>query len=162
MRLAFHGGMCCGIKTIYELGFPNDTSPPLTKKDKDNSDVGYSAVKPTHSFFTDAAPKETNLERLDRFIAFCKERRPAHIIEVTLADDPNNNYNAKSEYIGYTYQTKMWGKILTDHGFKKVTEGKNSNSGNVVSVWHLTYDLTATGKKEEAVAYEPDGVEEVS
>jgi len=109
-----------------------------------------------------AAPKETNLERLDRFIAFCKERRPAHIIEVTLADDPNNNYNAKSEYIGYTYQTKMWGKILTDRGFKKVTEGKNSNSGNVVSVWHLTYDLTATGKKEEAVAYEPDGVEEVS
>jgi len=161
MRLAFHGGMCCGIKTIYELGFPNDTSPPLTKKDKDNSDVGYSAVKPTHSFFTDAAPKETNLERLDRFIAFCKTNRPAHIIEVALADHPANNYKAGSVSC-YPYQTKLWGQILTDRGFKKVTESKNSNSDNVVSIWHLTYDLTATGKKDEAVAYEPDGVEEVS
>lgn len=130
MELVFHGGKCCGIKTIY--GFherPSDLAPEKDKKTFLNNDQHGHNVSTDKTFFTDAAPEETYSNRLDRYIEFCRKYRPQGIIEVTLAD----GFHIK--------QTSVWGKQLTRHGFKVVSQAKNSNTGNTVSVWHLVYDV---------------------
>lgn len=126
MHLAFHGGLCCGIKTIYGFGFvPQMSLPALSEKALDDSDVFGSTVKSNQRFFHEAAPAETCLQRLDRYIAYVKLRRPRHIIEVTLATtEPNSG----GQFV--------WFPLLRRRGFKRVTMNKNSNSGNYVHIFH--------------------------
>lgn len=130
LQLSNHGGMCCGIKSIWNFGngpdsltypeFAREAAPAVNNNDR------YFDVSPQNvSFFTDAAPAETRVERLDRFIEFVKKRRPSHIIEAVLA-------NTASEF-----WQKAWVPVLEERGFKEVTSALNSNSDNVVTVYHL-------------------------
>lgn len=129
MRLAFHGGRCCGIKTIYEMGGePEGVLSAIDAVPKNNADVLYNNTDTMTRFFHEKAPKETYLERLDRYIAYCKTYRPSHIIEITLAQ-------------GAYCNQKKWDPLLEERGFVKTIEGRNSNSGNTVRVFHLAYDL---------------------
>lgn len=120
-KLVFHGGLCCGIKTIH--GFypsPNSLAAELQAVPRDDSDQLGHNVNSNQRFFTDAAPEEKMSERIDRYIAFVKEHRPQHIIEVVIAH----------------FQLGMWKEFLRSRQFRKVTEAKNSNSGNTIYIYH--------------------------
>lgn len=127
MHLGYHGGKCCGIKVIYGFGAnPDDEvmedaldAIPITHADS----MGHT-VRSSDRFFHESAPRETALQRLDRYISYIKERRPEHIIEVVLAK-------------GHFIDQSKWFPVLEEKGFKKVNSCKNSNSGNTVHVFHL-------------------------
>jgi hypothetical protein len=130
LRLVFHGGKCCGIKTIHGLEYnPTDNVPAVEKKKFMENDEYGQEVKSDLDFFTDAAPKETYLQRVDRMIAFCERHRPQGIIEIVLAD-------TTYEPGGYYDQTRNWAPLLRRRKFRCVNKCKNSNSGNTVHVFH--------------------------
>ena len=126
MLLVFHGGKCCGIKTIYGLGTdPNAKTNSLDAHKARNHDSNGDEVKSDLTFFHEGAPYETCVERLKRYIDFMERRRPQNILEIALAE---------SSF--WTDQSK-WFPVLLEHGFKEVTVHKNSNSGNTIHVFHL-------------------------
>lgn len=132
MKIAFHGGKCCGIKTIHGMGTdPNATQSALRKprrtEKQDNADQYGPDIRSSTNFYRYSAPKETSLQRLDRYIAFLKEVRPQGIIEIVLA---------KTSY-DFSSQLTHWNAPLLERGFKEVNRCKNSNSGNTVVVYHL-------------------------
>jgi hypothetical protein len=137
LRLLFHGGMCCGVKTLY--GFPMTKTPETytqsakEKKKKVDNDADGSKVSSDMDFFTEEAPAENVIARLDRLIDFCKKRRPSGIIEATLID--GLAWTSMSEY----NQVKTYEPYLLERGFKLSCKNKNSNSGNTVHVYHLCY-----------------------
>ena len=144
MILAFHGGRCCGIKTIYNFGTdPYEKVSAFKATDNRNDDARYTTTSVTDNFFTDDAPVETRLERLDRYIAFVEKRRPQHLIEICLAEGVCIN------------QTKKWDPLLKERGFSLVARFKNSNSGNWVCVYHLIIDTRA---KKKSIEVQPDAV----
>ena len=57
-------------------------------------------------------------------------------------------------------QVRVWGPILEERGFKKVTEFVNSNSGAKVSVWHLVYEFRNIQQQENKITV-ADAVEAV-
>lgn len=131
MKLVFHGGQCCGIKTIHDLGyFPDSTLAPLSKVPVDDSDQYGKEVSSLQRFFHREAPAESGVERLKRYIEYCHERRPQGLIEITTADDALAGISQH-----------LWNPILTELGFKVVSEFKNSNSDRTVKVWHYIYDF---------------------
>lgn len=151
MNLYFHGGRCCGIKTI--AGFMPQRSSKYGEKDefkylsltakgeKNNSDAHGHDVETKKPFFTDAAPEETTEPRLDRLIKFCKERRPKGAIEVALAEGGS-----------YYEQNTDFGPLLLERGFiQTVPPFLNSNSGNVIYIYHLVYNEEAVVKPSDPV-----------
>lgn len=136
LTLLFHGGNCCGIKTIKNFcGTGSSIEDALAPAPHNDEDKKGHLVNSNKRFFADSAPEETTLERLDRYIEYCKKHRPSGMIEVTL------NFYQRG-YCG-------WGKHLEDRGFKKVASGLNSNSGNVCYVYYLVYKKEA--KKQDSL-----------
>jgi len=134
LQLVFHGGQCCGIKTVYHFSWkPDQPVPPLKKIPQNNADQCGQWVSSTTRFFHDEAPQETCLERLDRYIEYMKRRRPANILEAVLTDD----------------QMENWREVMEERGFKVVTSGRNSNSGNVCNILHLVIDEWEDGDEDE-------------
>ncbi len=128
MILTFHGGLCCGIKTIH--GFSNTTDwncDALDEIGADNRDQAASQSHQNERFFHEAAPQETALERLDRYLEYCDRRRPQGVIEVVLA---------ASDWA----QLPAWEPVLLERGFKMVTSAKNSNSNNTIYIYHRVND----------------------
>jgi hypothetical protein len=78
----------------------------------------------TDDFFRGSAPKETRLNRLDRFIAYLDTWRPKCVIEICLA-----------EY-SWACQVKAWGELLKERGFEEVRRFKNGNSETYVRIYH--------------------------
>lgn len=120
MRLILHGGKCCGFKHIYDLGmYPSEDAPRKrkTKKLKNEGDCYMSSPK---SFFWEAAPAETKGQRLDRLLEFLDEYRPNGICEIILS----------------AYQLVGWRDFIKARGFVEVNKCKNSNSGNMIYVYH--------------------------
>lgn len=135
MKMVFHGGKCCGVKTIHGLGVsPSSSCDELPKVTQPDTDRFGGDVSSDKRFFADAAPEESCLKRLDRYIEYARTYRPQGILEITTAQ--GRCYN----------QTKVWSKHLLDRGFKAVTEAPNSNSGNTVTIWHKVYDVPAEKK----------------
>lgn len=131
LTLAFHGGKCCGIKTIHS--FPYDleyTEPQLPKVSMDSADQIGADVRSDQRFYHLSAPQETALERLKRYISYVKGYRPRHVIEVVLADSLLNYYNLQ----------RIWEPTLLDLGFNLVTSAVNSNSENTIYIYHLVVD----------------------
>ena len=128
MHLAFHGGLCCGIKTIYGFyGHPDEkNAEELSAIPANNADSYGNQVASHERFFHEAAPRETGRERLDRYLDYLKRRRPSGIVEVVLATDN-----------GYPDQVGCWEPLLLERGFKEVTRAYNSNSENTCIVYHL-------------------------
>lgn len=137
MKLVFHGGECCGIKTIYDFGFgknsPNDLEEAVEERPEVSHDQHADTVNSDLEFFTDAAPEETRKKRLDRLIAFCERERPRGIIEINLSD--GKAYSHWQNYEGYN-QVRTWKNLLHKRKFKIVNKCKNSNTGNTVYVFH--------------------------
>lgn len=129
MDLVFHGGKCCGIKTIFGFQMPPGYAiEALKKKGIDNSDTFGNHVGSNKRFFHEAAPEETYLQRLDRYLEYCDRRRPQGIIEVVLAQ--------KTATHGWMDQPAMWEKHLLERGFQIVNSCLNSNSHNRIFVYH--------------------------
>jgi len=142
MKIAFHGGKCCGIKTIHGMGDnPSGSLPPLRKPrarshQARNADQYGKDVSSKTNFFDQPAPAETYLERLDRYLAFLDAERPAGIVEITLADERMPDYCEDCGCNCWSEQTRLWRQPLEERGFKEVNNCLNSNSGNRVYVFH--------------------------
>lgn len=133
MQLVFHGGLCCGIKTIYRMGYgpdaPEHENPALEKVPINNIDQCGGDVSSDERFFHMDAPEESGKDRLDRYIEYMKKYRPKNVLEVVLAES------------AYRHSCQMvWKPILEERGFKCVTSHKNSNSGNTIHIFHLLID----------------------
>lgn len=139
MDLVYHGGKCCGIKTIHGLGYkPEEMAYKLEALPKKTcNDVDGEDVSSDLRFYHLAAPEETKLERLKRYIQYCKERRPQGMIEIALAS-----------YSWGGYQD-VWFPTLESLGFRKLIENKNSNTSNIISVWYLAYDEGADDEDDD-------------
>lgn len=125
MYLVFHGGKCCGVKTIYGMGSdPNDKVCSIVAHAKRNHDKNGDQVRSDLTFFHEGAPLEKAVERLDRYIEFMKRVRPQNILEICLA-------------VGSWTNQSAWFPALVERGFKEVTVHKNSNTGNMIHVFHL-------------------------
>lgn len=121
MQAYIHGGKCCGIKHIQGLGWDPGEWVGRKKKSRPLKSEATSYMNSTRPFFYEAAPAETYERRLDRIIAFIKEKRPRGVIEVVLSD----------------HQLVAWRSKIEDRGFKLVTKAKNSNSGGSIHIYHL-------------------------
>lgn len=130
MYIANHGGMCCGIKHIFQMGTsPNAVDSRIeqsTAKRPNTRDVSYIPAESSDNFYHLDAPSETKLERLKRYINFLSERRPSHIVEVVISESKWEHQNQIA-----------WMPVLEELGFKKVSRAFNSNSGNTVHIYHL-------------------------
>lgn len=139
MQLGFHIGQCCGIKTVYHMGTSPDTLlGALEEIPVSNADANGNTVSSNDRFFHEAAPRESGEDRLARYIAYMKKRRPGNILEIALAT---------SEHYSWVNQSD-WFPVLKEFGFKKVNKQQNSNSGNVVHVFHLNIDESWPGKED--------------
>lgn len=119
LELLCHGGRCCGIKHIQGFHlYPTMTVPAYTNDSYPLNAGGQSEAGA--EFFRGTAPAETMLQRLDRYLDFCKTKQIQGLIEVTLVAN----------------QRKMWGKLLKERGFKELKPFKNSNTGNQIWVYH--------------------------
>lgn len=138
MRLSHHGGMCCGIKHIFEMGQSPDEMAIALSKDHafQDADIQYDWTTQKQSAYPEPCPKETKLERLDRYLNYLREYRPGGIVEVTLVT---------SGELGEHSQQKLWIPVLEERGFVEVTPDGgvyNSNSWNRVRVFHLYMEVT--------------------
>lgn len=139
MKIKLHGGDCCGVKHIHGLNHWPELSMAARKGTKMTSfgqkhpmyghtmsgghnDMMTQNPKKNCDFFCEAAPKESYEDRFKRFVDYIKSNRPHGIIEVVLN----------------TTQPK-WVPVLEKHGFKAVSSGTNSNSGCVITIYHLVY-----------------------
>lgn len=128
MRIANHGGKCCGIKTIHYMGVSPGSTEWTWRKDEENPcfrDYSGGDVSSEYNFFHLAAPSETAGERFDRYLKYLRVRRPKGIVEVVLTKH---------------LQVGGWEPFLLERGFKRVQEFENSNSGAILRVYHLVMD----------------------
>jgi len=137
MKLFFHGGKCCGIKHIEGFNATPDSLVCAEEEGhfRDNDSMGWD-VTTEYPFFTAGAPEETGRERLDRYLNYLLEHRPGGIVEVVLVH----------------YQKEMWHDLLTEKGFKIVSQTLNSNSSNVIYVYHLIMEW---GEPDDDDDYDP-------
>lgn len=120
MRLILHGGMCCGMKQIYGMGFSVHEMVPAKRRTKVLANEGNQYMSSKKDFHYPSAPKETAGARLDRYLAFLDAYRPKGICEIILAD----------------WQLVGWRDFIKERGFVEVNKCKNSNSGNMIHVFH--------------------------
>lgn len=129
MHLGFHGGKCCAIKHIFNMGSgPHDVQPELVESPYLLNDLNGEDVSSSMRYYYHAAPMESSKERLNRYVSFLRQENSGSIVEIVLADSE------------YEKQTKAWHEILNDLGFKIVSEVMNSNSDNMCYVYHLVID----------------------
>jgi hypothetical protein len=144
MQIHFHGGHCCGVKTISGFydhpggtawekyrtddGLSEDFDEDFDEDEEGEEEEPYcvdidgSPVRSEWDFFHDPAPKETYRERLIRMVEYLKVNRPGGLVEVVLTSD----------------QMYSWGDILKEIGFVQyVPEFRNSNSGATLYTLHL-------------------------
>ena len=116
MYLVLHGGHCCGIKTIFGFATnPNGLADAYTAQQ-------LKSLVPS-SVYTGIRPAETYGERFEAYIEYQMKAQNKGIIEVVLID----------------CQIKNWQPLLDKYDFKETFSGKNSNSGNIVHVFHKAY-----------------------
>jgi len=128
MSLVNHGGKCCGIKSVYNMYTdPMQEHGALEAIPFNDNDACGRNVTSNMRFFHEAAPKETGVDRLKRYIAYMEQYRPLNMLEVVLAQSPYD----------YCCQLIKWEPVLLELGFKKVFSHNNSNSGNICHVFYL-------------------------
>lgn len=148
MDVVTHGGQCCGIKTIY--GFPYWSADPINavmckkagrKVPKglmpDIYDMEGNAGTP---FRTEELPEEKAIDRLDRLIEIVRTHRPSHLIEAVL------NHPLRP----------CWEAELLKREFRLVTAHTNSNTLNMIYVYHKVIfqgnDVTAENAGRSSTA----------
>lgn len=149
-KIAFHSGLCCGIKIIHGLGeYPEAMAHELVSTVggtiHDNADQYGHDVSSTKNFFTSAAPEETYIDRIDRYIKFIDAVRPNGIIEIALAEELNAAVDCAD-----IQQVTVWEPLLLPRGFEQVTSCYNSNSGNHVFVFHRKTDKVSEHEQQSS------------
>lgn len=153
ISLVNHGGLCCGIKHIYGLDYsPNSKSyyeyTPAHKGFPGDDTIG----NPTRSDYNLYGLPYNKGDKLgDIFtsmVEYCRKHRPAGVIEVTiiLYEDFDDCFGDDVDAV--TIDTcvsrgdgqALWVPFLVEKGFKLVTKFVNSNSGNLVGVFHYVYN----------------------
>lgn len=158
MELVFHGGKCCGIKTIYGFSCPPDHNLPARQKTvHENEDQHGRHVRSNLSFFAEEAPVETGAARLDRLLAYADEYRPSGIIEAVLAQHPSHDDPANTNKYGMA-QKDIWEETLLSRGFFLVNHNKNSNTGNTCYVYHRNSTDKKPKKEEVSLRSAPAAV----
>jgi hypothetical protein len=143
VKISFHGGKCCGIKHIHELGanpkammgtlYSRELKGPDWTHDKQlNPDTWGLDVNSEVNAYPHEAPKETALERLDRYLKFLEDWRPGGITEIVLCDYLSSGGSSPDD------QTTHWEPLLLERGFVLMTPGGvlNSNSENRIYVYY--------------------------
>lgn len=128
MKIAFHGGKCCGVKIIH--GFIDNDYPLMKHMENELEETvmkcpdeyGHNVSSETNCYYQ-GAPEETSLDRLDRYLAFLEEWRPQGIIEIILISSQS-----------------QWFPVIQERGFKEVSNCMNGNSGNRIYVFHKCID----------------------
>lgn len=145
MELYSHGGKCCGIKTIFSIGYgPESVWQAIENAERNLPDYHVG------QWFKGDAPAETAAKRLKRFVEQVRDDRPGHIIEVVTATVCN--------------QTDKWRPYLEALGFKPVTSAKNSNSHQIVTIWHcvvangILVDAPVAPVKEKKVKVKEEAI----
>jgi hypothetical protein len=175
IRPITHGGHCCGITHIY--GFPDEG--PNTKcsevkylegeewnqqlglKVYPDGTGGYKAMLnyPSRANYINySRPAETAGERLKAVIqTICTPYDWENRYKHNNGERYINRYAGIIEIVLTPRMNMTWEKFVTELGFKKVNEHMNSNSGNVLHVYHLNtgqdYD-----KDKGTFAYTKPGV----
>lgn len=160
LRLVFHGGKCCAIKTIYGFSMSPGTETykcmETEKHSKRTQDKCGNHVNSDMDFFTDEAPMESYEARLDRLIEFCRRDRPAGVIEAVLMQ--HQDYGKGEAKSGFWPPKEgsgqmPWEPELIKRGFVKVSGPIfNSNSQNYVNIYHLVYNDIGKVKEQEKEA----------
>ncbi len=144
MILSYHGGACCGIKHIHDMGTnPNSLCKALDEQDEHSLDMyGFTmyTVRPDKNFHWEKAPEEKKVDRLDRYLNFLRKHRPKTLVEICLIE--------KSPNYSFSVQT-AWFPILEERGFKKVRRFINGNTGKTIAVFHLDLGKKVIKKKKE-------------
>lgn len=129
MSLKGHGGQCCGIRHIYNLGASPKEACINNKNVKEaidwcNSKYYYEVSEEFVSFSTFVKTTEckTNGELFNTMLDQVFEEQESGCIEVVVSEEQ-----------------EPWFKFLEKAGFKRVSEFGNSNSGNYCYVYHLYY-----------------------
>lgn len=131
VMIAFHGGKCCGIKTICHLGTsPEELRYARTETEVLDRDACGDEVTSSDDFFHLSRPEETAGERFKACVEYLKRRRPKGLVEVTII----------WEELANSLSQKRWKPVLLEHGFKLAAEYKNSNSGNTLRTYLLVMD----------------------
>jgi hypothetical protein len=113
-----HGGSCCGVTHIVNFG---DVATKRVAINQIRSTISDHQEEYSEEDYDDEGePYENNY------------RKRAHLYEATLID------------VQLTANDNRWAKALKEVGFKPVSRFLNSNSGNVVTVFHLNYGQTFT------------------
>lgn len=155
MNLVNHGGLCCGIKTIYGLDVSPDKKSfyPYDPERASFPDWDQRAIptKTNQSIFTESFAKGDILgEIFDRMIAVCKKERKSHLIEVNLIlverwedwDQITDEDKIAANYQDYgDHNQARWVPFLKARGFRCVSKWINSNSGNLLGCFHLNYGV---------------------
>lgn len=128
VQIAAHGGNCCGVKHIWNLG--NRPTYQLPAKANSYNDYKTHQAGYYWHYYKNTAPAETYEERFYRLLDWCVDSWSAHLIEVVIIsvddDDEGGDQTA-------------WIPILEKCGFKLVNTHVNSNTGNELQTWHLSY-----------------------
>jgi hypothetical protein len=142
-EIAYHGGYCCGFKTIHTLGDSPNATVPAWKRNEDDEidfdDVDAGGHRHDGNMFNDDAPEETALERVDRYLAWLKKRRPRGMSSKLFSPktwDIDDDVYSDDVYKDCC-QNSNWGPDLEKRGFRMVTSCYNSNSYNTIFVYHF-------------------------
>lgn len=158
MQINYHGGQCCGIKTITHMAGPDYPEPAIDAIDfkesvhsKDKRGAQVSSEQ--NLYYGPALPQQSGKDRLIAYLDFLRKKRPSGAVEITLA---------KGSYVNQT----SWFPVLKELGFKRTACFRNSNSGNQVSIFLLVMlegetqlnlvSTTGPAYDEDAVDYDDD------
>lgn len=144
MFLSYHGGGCCGVKHIWN--FPAD--PKTTIAALNECSIGE---QPYKRFFNKAAPSETALARLDRYIEHMHKAAPGNLIEIFLAEYKGNKPMCQVSH--------GWPAALEERGFVASEPFVNSNTNNLITRYTLVLVKGKSNVKQtslrETIAAEP-------
>jgi hypothetical protein len=136
-----HGGRCCGISHIHTFPrYPDDIINARPRKTAAEIKETWAVLPQTSLFANDELPEQTAEARFKRLVYLAQNGdgvlsfgRPQGILEVVLTSK----------------QAETWREVVEAEGFKEVTAARNSNSGNVIHVFHLR---TGANQPEEKIA----------
>lgn len=125
MVLTYHGGKCCGVKTVWNLGYAPDNL--ITAIDQENTGhlTDGSGASVGKRFDKRARKTEAAGVRMDAIIAYYKEQRKSGILELVIQTP------IKPDIPNVYYGQAKWIPWLLSRGFKEVNAHYNSNSTNI-------------------------------
>lgn len=135
MFMFSHGGLCCGISTLWGFDKGPDTKIKEHKAVKKGV-LPYDYVKCRDIGASYNLPEQTYEERAARLLEVTIAERPRGLIEAVLT---SGKYNYDEDRYNPVRQVDVWGPILEKMGFVPVTTFRNSNSGCDVTVYHYAY-----------------------